>query len=270
MNPWVESGGVLLLAAGGVLIGAWCARLPRPWWLIGYFLPLAMIALYALGSREPSLAFVPPISWLLMGRTKFAIIGVIAATMLTTPLLKLPNRRDRIAVSLLMLCVVLFTSVWPFLAPAFNRGYLAGLETRLDHDGVCLQDTSYTCGPAAAVTALRKLGFAADEGEIAILAHTTSTIGTPPDILAAALQKRYGSAGLVCEYRGFKNLAELRNAGLTLAVIKYNLLLDHYVTVLEVTDRAVTVGDPLNGLTRLSPAEFSGKWRFEGVVLRRK
>ena len=126
------------------------------------------------------------------------------------------------------------------------------------------------CGPAAAVTALHKLGFVADEGEIAILAHTTSTIGTPPDILAAVLQERYGDAGLVCEYRAFKNLAELKSAGLTLAVIRYNLLLDHYVTVLEVSERAVTVGDPLNGLTKLSPAEFSEKWRFEGVVLRRR
>jgi predicted double-glycine peptidase len=229
-----------------------------------------MILLFAIASREPALAFIPPISWMMLGRTKFAITGFIGAMILTTPLLKLPNKRDRVAVSLLMICVVCITSVWPFLAPAFNRDYLASLVTRMDNDGVCLQNTGYTCGPASAVTALRRLGFAADEGEIAILAHTSSSIGTPADILASVLQEHYGSQGLKCDYRAFASIAELRNAGLTLAVVKYSLLLDHYVTVLEVNDNEVIVGDPLNGLTRLSYAEFKDKWRFEGVVLKRK
>jgi len=47
-------------------------------------------------------------------------------------------------------------------------------------------------------------------------------------------------------------------------------MLDHYVTVLEVSDDGVTVGDPLLGLTKLSRAEFEDKWRFVGVVLKRK
>lgn len=253
-----------------MLLGAWFSRLPRLYWLIGYFLPLLMIVLYAAGSREPALAFIPPISWMMMGRTKFAIVGFIGAMILTTPLLKLPKRRDRIAVRCLMVLVVLLTSVWPFLAPAFNRDYLASLRTRIDKDGICLQNTSYTCGPASAVTALRKLGITADEGQIAILAHTSTAIGTPPDILAAALSRQFVRQGLICDYRGFKSMADLKKAGLTLAVIKYNLLLDHYVAILEVTDDTITLGDPLNGLTKMSPAEFAAEWRFEGVVLKRK
>jgi len=270
MSPWVESLGVLLLAAGGVLVGAWLSRLPRPFWLVGYLIPFLMILLYAAGSRHPALTFVPPISWMMMGRIKFAIIGFIGAMVLTTPLLKLPNRRDRVAVSVLMFVVVCATSVWPFLAPAFNQSYLAGLTTRVGRDGVCLQNTDYTCGPAAAVTGLRKLGFKADEGEIAILAHTSSATGTPPDILARTLEDRYGKDGLSSEYRVFKNAAELRSVVPFLAVIKFNIMLDHYVTVLDVNDDEVTVGDPLLGLTKLSHAEFEEKWRFVGVVLRRK
>ena len=262
--------GVLLLAAGGVLLGAWFSRLPKPFWMFGYFIPLTLILVYAAGSRHPALTFVPPISWMMMGRIKFAIIGFIGAMVLTTPLLKLPNRRDRIAVSVLMFVVVCATSVWPFLAPAFNQSYLVGLTTRVSRDGVCLQNTDYTCGPAAAVTALRKLGFKAEEGEIAILAHTSSATGTPPDILAQTLQERYGKDGLFSEYRVFKKVAELRDVVPFLAVIKFNIMLDHYVTVLEVNDDEVTVGDPLLGLMTLSRAEFEEKWRFVGVVLRRK
>jgi predicted double-glycine peptidase len=270
MTPWLESLAVLLLAAAGMLLGAWFSRLHKPWWLLGYCLPLLLILIYATASRDPALAFTPPISWMMLGRAKFAVVGFIAAMMLATVILKLPLRRDRIALGCLATLVVLLASVWPFLAPAFNHTYLATLTTRMDADGVCLQNTPYTCGPASAVTALRKLGFPADEGQLAIAAHTTATIGTPPDILAAALASQYAAQGLICDYRSFKTLAELKQAGLTLAVIKYSFLLDHYVTVLDVTDKTVTIGDPLNGLTKMSSAEFAAIWRFEGVVLRRR
>ncbi|MDB6125291.1 MAG: Peptidase bacteriocin processing [Pedosphaera sp.] len=270
MSPWLESSGVALLAAGGVLLGAWFSRLRKPYWLLGYFIPFIMIVLYAAATRHPAFSFVPPISWMMMGRNKFAIIGFIGSMVLTTPMLKLPNRRDRIAISLLMVCVVGVTSIWPFLAPAFNRNDLAKISTRIDSDGICLQSTAYTCGPASAVTALRKLGFTADEGELAILAHTTSATGTPPDILAMELRKRYGSEGLVCDYRIFKGLEQLKASGLTLALTKFNLVTDHYVTVLEVTDHEVIAGDPISGITKCSHDEFRAKWRYAGIVMKRK
>src|SRR5579863_7937588 len=182
MRPWVESLGVLALAAGGVLIGARFSRLPKPWWMLGYFIPLLAVVLYAVALHFPALSFVPPVSWMMAGRNKFAVTGFMGAVLLTTPMLKMPRRRERIVVSVLMVCLVLGTSVWPFLAPAFNQSYFASLPTFVDEDGVCRQSTTYTCGPASAVTALRKLGFPAEEGQIAILAHTSSSIGTPPDI----------------------------------------------------------------------------------------
>jgi hypothetical protein len=270
MNSWEESLGVLLVAAAGTLLGAWCSRLPKSYWLIGYVVPLVLILLCAAGNWYPVLKFIPPVSWVLMGRAKFAVGGFIGAMILTTPLMKLPGRRDRIAIGCLTVALVLLTSVWPCLAPVFNHEFLASLTTRIDGDGVCLQNTAYTCGPASAVTALRKLGFKADEGQIAILAHTSAAIGTPPDILADTLAKQYAAQGLVCQYRFFNNLAELKRAGLTLVIVKFSLLLDHYVTVLDVGDDTVVVGDPLNGLTKIPAAEFAAKWRYEGIVLSRK
>jgi ABC-type bacteriocin/lantibiotic exporter with double-glycine peptidase domain len=134
---------------------------------------------------------------------------------------------------------------------------------------VCRQNTSYTCGPAAAVTGLRALGFPAEEGELAILANTSMAIGTPPDLLCAALQKRYAPEGLDCRYRHFDSIATLKNEGLTLAIIKFAFLVDHYVAVLEVTDRKVIVGDPFFGKQEYTHQEFSAKWRDCGIVLKR-
>jgi hypothetical protein len=269
MSPWFETAGVALLAGIGWLAGLWFSKLPKPYWAIGWCLPLVVVVLYAMATRDPSLSFVPPISWMMIGRTKFAVIGLITAMVLTTPLSRLPRRRERIYVQLLMVTIVCTKSLWPFLAPAFNREQLHQLKTVIDADGVCMQGTPFNCGPAAAVTALRKLGFPAEEGELAILAHTTSAAGTPADDLAIALQRRYGSDGLVAEYRQFASVAELKAAGLTVAVIKFGFLIDHFVAVLEVTDKLVIVGDPATGRRQFTHPEFEEIWRHLGVTLRR-
>jgi predicted double-glycine peptidase len=270
MNLWLEATGAASFAFAGVLLGYFFSRLPKPYWTFGYFIPLALVLIYGIAVHFPVLSFTPPISWMMMGRKKFAILGFIAAMVLTTPLSRLPLKRDRIVISILMAMIIFFMSVWPFLAPEFNRNQLSQLKTRIGGDGVCLQNTGYTCGPASAVTALRKLGFPAEEGQLAILSFTSSMTGTPPDILAEVLQTQYGKDSLVVEYRTFKNISELKQAGLTLAVVKFGFMIDHYVTVLEVTDSEVIVGDPLDGLDKMSYEEFQQKWSFVGIVLKRK
>jgi hypothetical protein len=270
MSLSLEAIASAVFASGGALLGYLFSRLPKPWWMLGYFLPLTLILIYRLALDIPALAFVPPASWMLMGLKKFAVLGFVATMVLTTPLSRLPKRRDRLVVVALMIVYVFINSVWPFLAPLFNRNQLEHLQTNFARDGVCRQTTDYTCGPAAAVTALRKLGLLADEGKIALLSRTSSSTGTPPDLLAEALQKEYAKDGLIVEYRPFKNIAELKRAGLTLAVIKFGFLVDHFVTVLDVTDREVIIGDPLEDLNKISRDEFLNKWRFTGVTLKRQ
>jgi predicted double-glycine peptidase len=269
MNLWLEAILAALFAATGALLGYLFSRLPKPYWMLGYFIPLSLILIYRAALFCPALAFLPPASWMMIGLRKFALLSFVAAMVLTAPLSRLPRKRDRLLVGLLMAVFVAVKSVWPFLAPMANHRQLAHLQTRVSSDGVCRQTTDYTCGPAAAVTALRKLGLPADEGKLALLSHTSSTTGTEPDILAGVLQKEYRKDGLSVEYRAFKDLSELRQAGLTLAVVKFDFLVDHFVTVLEVTDAEVIVGDPLNGLDRMTHDEFRKKWRFCGVVLKR-
>jgi hypothetical protein len=268
MNPWLETSGVLLLGGAGVALGRWSSRLPRPYWALGYFVPLALIVLIGLAHRFRTLEFHPPFRWLMAGRAEFALTALIATMMLTTPLSRL-RRRDRGAICLLMVWLVFQVAAWPFLAPAFNHSRLAALKTRIDSDGVCLQNTDYTCGPAAAVTALRRLGIPAEEGEIAILCKSSAALGTPPDILSGALQNRYGPDGLICDYRAFESVNELKGTGCTLALMKFAFLLDHYVAVLGVDDQNVVVGDPLNGKQTLTRGEFAARWRFVGVTLKR-
>jgi predicted double-glycine peptidase len=269
LTDLLETFGVAALGLLGVALARWFSRLPRPWWTLGYFIPLTIITPVALPRFDRSLEFKAPISWFVTGRTLFAVSGLVITMVLITPLSRVPRASTRRLVECFIALMVFFCSLWPFAAPAFNHDYLASLQTRMTPEGICEQSTDYNCGPAAAVTALRKLGFPAEEGEIAILAHTSTAIGTPPDLLCAALKKRYASSGLDCEYRYFHSTAELKNGGITLAVIKFGLFVDHYVAVLDVTDDQIVVGDPFRGRMSFSHQEFSSKWRFVGVVLKR-
>jgi hypothetical protein len=250
------------------LLGRGFSRLPRPYWLLGYVIPLGLVLLYCVAIFEPELGVVPPISWMTIGRSRFVCFNLITTMLLSAPLTRLPQRRNRVVVCLLI-AVLTAMSVVPFLAPAFNRSHLAGLKTRLDGDGVCRQSNEYTCAPAAAVTALRKLGLPAEEGEIAILAHTSSLTGTEPDVLAEVLQKHYRTNGLAVEYRAFRNLDELSNACPTVAIMRFNTLQDHCVAILGLQTNGVLVADPLTGLGVVPAEEFESKWLFAGIVLKR-
>ena len=267
IRPWLETAGVLGLGAAGFALGRCIARLRAPWWAAGYVLPLAVIAMITAARRLPELQFDPTFAWLMHARTEFAAFGVACAALFGTLFPRLPGKRMQALVGTFMVLVIMAYSVYPFLLPAALRGQLRRLRTTIGEGGVCRQSLAYTCGPAAAVTALRKLGIPAREGELAILSYTNPMSGTEPDLLAAALRRRYPKTGIRFEYRSFTSVAELRRAGLVLALVRMSLLSDHYVAVLEVTDDQVKVGDPNAGLRWLSHDEFERSWKRCGVVV---
>jgi predicted double-glycine peptidase len=164
---------------------------------------------------------------------------------------------------------VTWFSVLPFLVPALIKERLSNLQTKFDKNGVCRQTTGYTCGPAAAVTALGKLGLRADEGELAVLSYSSPVIGTLPSCLTSALRDRYSADGLNCQYRRFDSIDQLRNAGVTLVVVRDTFLLDHCIAVLDVSDDAIIVADPISGARLMPYKQFEKIWRFCGIVLQR-
>jgi hypothetical protein len=269
VSPWLETIGIIVVALLGVLFGKVFSRPRKDYWIAGYFLSFLLILFLVITRYSNSLAFAPLFVWITAGRVKFVIFSLAATMGLTTPLSRLPYKFERVAIYILMIVVVVWFSVLPFLAPALIKGRLANLTTRLDSNGICFQTTDYTCAPAAAVTVLRKLGLPAQEGEIAILSHTSPVVGTLPGCLQTALQNRYGKEGLRCQYRHFDSIAQLKDTGLTLAVVKSAFLSDHCVAVLEVSDGMITVADPVAGKKSLSYKQFEEIWRFSGIVLKR-
>lgn len=268
MNPWLETISAITIALLGILLGRIFSFSRKPYWALGYFIAAALIALLLLARAHNAMHFSPLFSWLAAGRAKFIILSLAVTMGLMTPLSRLPRRREKVLVCIAMAVVVTWFSILPFLVPALLRNSLSNLTTMLDSDGICLQATTYTCGPAAAVTALGKLGLSASEGEIAILSHASPVAGTLPVCLCSALQDLYKADGLRCRYRHFDSIAELGEAGIALVIMKDAFLLDHCVAVLEVSDHLITIGDPMAGKRSMSHKQFEKIWRFSGIVLK--
>jgi predicted double-glycine peptidase len=269
MNPWLETVTVAALVCASAYLGLRLARLSKPVLATGLVAAFSLILIIALGRRFVSLSFTPPISWIMEGRTEYAVTGAAIAALLTALVVRLPSRRQRVLVAAFACVAVANMSVLPFALPGLTQRFLLSLDNQIDSDGVCLQNTSYTCGPASAVTALHALGIEGREGELAVLSRTTRLTGTDADLLCAALQSRYRDRGLSCEYRHFDSIAQLDRGAVMLALVKYSFLMDHYVAVLGVADGQVTIGDPLEGKRSMTVAEFETMWRYAGVVLKR-
>jgi predicted double-glycine peptidase len=270
MKPWLDTIGVLLLAVLGFALGLIAGKIKNRIWLFFYAIPLILIISVALTRNFSYLQFYQPFTWLTAGRREFVIFAFTVPVMFSILIPRLAIRRQKI----MLVCLVVVASwlffVAPFVSPILARHELLSLDTTLTSDGICLQTTRYTCGPAAAVTALGQLGIEAKESELAILAYTSPQMGTVEDLLADAIEKKYADRNVKCTIRFFNSAEELQQNCPVIATVKHSFFVDHFVTVLEVKDGTVIIGDPLAGRVELSYEDFEKKWRYVGIVLKKR
>jgi hypothetical protein len=269
MGGWFETFAVIITLLLAAFAGRFFSRLKNPHWCWGYFLPLALIVFLFLSTYISLKTYIAPLAWVAGGRVRFIIVGLAAAMGTMTLFGRLRNRIEKAIVLILVTAIVIYASILPFLVPVLIQKDLSNIKTRLDTDNICSQSTDFTCGPAAAVTALRYLGLPAQEGEIAVLSHASPVCGTMPWCLYKAISSRYSSYGLDCHIRHFDSIAQLRDEKVTLAVVRDAFLIDHCVAVLDVGDNTVTLGDPVLGRITMSYKDFSSVWRFYGITLNR-
>lgn len=280
MGPWIETAAALLLALAGAWLGGFLSRRRKPILLAGYGTTMGLIGLAIASRWYPEISLHPSLAWILEGHRRSALLGFAAPAVLLALRSGLRRRSERVWVTVLASVLVGY-ALLPFVVFAAMRESLLALPTRMGRGEVCRQGTGYTCGPAAAVTALRRLGFPAEEGELAVLFRTTPTSGTGVETLVLRLRERYGPAGLSVEYRRFGDIGDIpagadggKDGGWpdapTILPVKHGLFVDHYVTVLGRDGEGIAIGDPLVGLRRISPEELRGWWRSCGVVLRKE
>jgi len=259
----LQTCGILALAVGGALAGRRLAA-GRFWWM-GVVPFLVFLALVTLPHWVPRWTAAYPFRWFMLDRTVYVPAAAVMPLFFATLAARLPRPRERRGVLALAGVLVLAYAVVPFAGPALSFRENDAIGVSRDSDGICLQTTDYTCGPAAAVTVLRRLGVPADEKTLALAAHANLFLGATCGDLAAAMER----PGLRFRTEAFDGPSDLAARTPCVAVVKHSLLSDHFVAVLAVDDATVTVGDPLSGRRKMTHARFAEMWRNLAVVRER-
>lgn len=135
---------------------------------------------------------------------------------------------------LALLCLGLAVPyVKPLIAPIPAR-----LFEELWRDGICLQSTYATCGPACAATILKKFGINESEKRLAWECHTYRG-GTESWYLARALHRRGLSVKFLIGDGVIQDLPYPAIAG-----VRVNGM-GHFITILDKTTNGYLIGDPI-------------------------
>ncbi|OQY06376.1 MAG: hypothetical protein B6I25_04010 [Planctomycetales bacterium 4572_13] len=269
MTLWLETFGILLIAIIGILLGRWASRrsmAARIFAMGVSFAVVGLILLARLGSLWEMFPLLRPIA---ASRLRFVLLAFSVTLGLTAPLTQLRSYISRFITCLVMSFFIAILVSFPFLGPALIRSDLAASQTRIDIDGVCRQTQPFTCGPAAAVTALNRFGVEATEAQLAMQSRTSPVIGTSPWELYKTLKSDYAANGIEYSFLYMRSIDQLPAAAILLAVVRDAPATDHCVAVLAVNENTVTVADPMAGLIHMPRNSFTQQWRNCGILLQR-
>lgn len=149
----------------------------------------------------------------------------------------------------------------PYLKPILKRPQPMSALGEQWKDGVCLQSTFSTCGPASAATVLNELGVKVSEKELAVAAYT-SVSGTENWYLARALRKR----GFQTAFYFSKTL----DAPLPAIVgvrLKESGNSGHFIALLSRQGDRFVFGDPMEGRFTNTLAGLAEKYQITGFMM---
>lgn len=267
MNAWYEAAVVTLIALAGLLLGGLAFNRTYRTAVAGSVISVGIIALLLLAHCLHVWTIYGGLDWIAAARLKYILIIFAICLGFTSPLGYLRRTwKWPLMCFVLPIFIALFIGL-PFYGPAVMLPEIRSLPTRLDERGLCYQSRPYTCGPAAAVTALVSLGLPASESAIADAARTAPMLGTCPWDLYRALDRLYAPQGVVCRYGRYESIDDLPQHVRALAVMREGIWTDHCVAVLDADESSVLVGDPSEGLRRVSRLDFELAWRGTAITL---
>lgn len=182
----------------------------------------------------------------------------------------IPRKRTQNLLLVLLYLMLSYYGVFPFLLPLLDYPLNRVIESEIDVNVVCLQTTDHHCGPAAALTFLSAHGIEASEGRIAVEARTAPILGTQTDLLKNAIDRRLATRGKQSEFHYFQTIDAMKPFLPVLTVVDLFISMQHLVTVIDISDTHVLVGDPLEGLCRIPRKQFRKEWRHAGIGVRRQ
>lgn len=257
MNP-LQFGVYLLGVAccwGGSLLAR---RFPRQWWMV---LPLAILAIpcAAYGLYYARLWDEPVWLYQLRSVPGTELLASLGGLLVGWCHWHLPKRFAG-SLGFVSCFFVLWLSV-PYLKQIFSPLRKDELHEKW-RDGVCLQSSYSTCGPASAATLLKAMGIEATEKELATDAFSTSS-GTENWYLNRTIAKR----GVDCSYI-LRDPASPTLLYPAIAGVRLGARRGHFIAILGETPEHYIVGEPMAGrrLLRKDRMDRSG-YEFTGFFM---
>lgn len=266
-NLWVEFIGVALISLGGLLAGAGVSRLGKRTALVTCFCVVIVILGLGAGWFFPMSIYNPVTFALFAGRAKLILLAIFVPLGLASAMPYLPYKIERRGVVVITAVSIYIFAVFPFLGAAMAGDVLADVPVSFDCDDICRQSTSFTCGPAAAATALHKLGVDVSEGQMAVLSRSCPYIGTSDYDLMRAVRQAVSDQPINCRYGRWEELPKISGREIMLVILRQGMWMNHCVAVLNATDKAVVFADPSDGLIVLSRNHFKKLWTGRGILL---
>ena len=184
--------------------------------------------------------------------TEFLVIFLGGAAGAATTLL--PRRLlEWVAIATAIVAVVLY--IKPVIGPLPDSTFKDSWQ-----DGVCMQSTPSTCGPASVCTLLKQFGITTTERTVARAAYSYAG-GTEAWYLARYIRRQ----GLVPHF-DFRNTFTPEAGWPAMVGVRVEGF-GHFIAVLDVTGGQVTYADPMEGRQRLPFAEFQKHYQFTGFQM---
>ena len=165
----------------------------------------------------------------------------------------------------LFLCAIMFIyigvySIWIIMPPVQCK------DTWLE-DGVLLQSTGETCGPATLVTLLHAKGIQASEQEMADLVHTTKIWGSSMLSMGHALTEKTVGTPLRVDIRKL-DWEGLKKAPKPCIVdTRLTHIINHVIVVFKIEKDHIEIGDPLSGRVTWEKKYFLKRWLGYALLL---
>lgn len=264
---WLELIGVAMLMAGLMVLGGRVGASGRRKAEVACCISILSVLFVALFHWLHTHTLFGALDWITVSRFKFLILAAAVTFGLSGSLSHLARSWQRCGVLAAMLFFLYIFIGLPFLLPALLQDQMRTLPLLLDERGLCMQSRSYTCGPAAAVSALSRLGISSREGLLAVESRTAPLIGTGMWDLYRALERICERENVSCRYERPADLEQLPPGAVCLVSLRQSPITSHCVAVFKVDDIAVTCADPAVGLLRIARPSFEAQWSRTAIIL---
>lgn len=254
MHDWLL---IFLAILTGLLLAWGSVRCGKYTWIV-YFGILSLAAiLLGIAGRKHDFALETGLWPIVWHNNIYLINGVIFSGIFYLLVSNWTQKKSRV----LLLClgsVVLFRlTIFPTVGYGMHLEEWKNAKTAIDKDGVCIQTTGYSCGPAAVVTALAAHDVESHERHVAVAAKANQFSGTQPLNLVEAIKKLYGRKnGISPKIQAIKSVEDIPSGVPCIALVKHSALDNHYVCVLDRIQDEFVIADPEKGLVFLKKKDF--------------